>query len=374
MYDKSITELTDKMTRASIDMLQKIRHKPVSQRGRDFLKRLLGRGRASDRDMLFWPAGFLLLGLVESGDPEAKAAAARYFEHWVGRKEPVRYADDALAGYAALRLYEETEDAAARETAEAVSRFLCDAPRDAAGSIIYHPSPANRCIYADGTGMTALFLAAYGQHDGRTPGRELLAGADQPVGDTGRSVSAFAKLQLDNYRKYGMDDRTGLPYHGYLLKEAPDGDLTSEKKGLIGWGRAVGFLLMGEAGICAAGVEDDRKRLLSAVSEDLRPDGLFPWQLTNPEGHVDTSASAMIGWALSRMETEPGSSREGSETASSVKEMIRQLTGGLSKHVTPEGLLTDSLAECVDFAQHPQRYGTYPWGQGAALAFLSRAL
>ena len=399
------TEIMPQMARVAIDMLAAIDHKPFKQRAKEFAKTLLGRGRASDRDPLFWPAGFLLLGLTESDIPEARETAVQYYRRWCDKKIPVRYADDALAGYAALRLYEETGDASARETAVTVYQFLKDAPRDAAGSIIYHPSAANRCVFADGAGMTALFLAAYGRHDGRTAAYERLPGADQPVGDTGLTVSGFAALQLDNYRKYGMDERTGLPYHGYLLREANGGAsenaageattdvFLSEKKGIIGWGRAVGFLLMGASAVAAmqrdddaaepekhsdhiAGAADIARTLSAAAHAAIRPDGLFSWQLTAPEGHVDTSATAMIGWALAQMETEIAD-----RTASTVTQKatltersgIDRMAEALRDYVTSEGRMTESLAECVDFGEHPQRYGVYPWGQGAAMAFLSAA-
>ena len=387
--DGKLTEIIPQMAQVSIDMLAAIDHKPFKQRVKGMVKTLLGRGRASDRDPLFWPAGFLLLGLTESEMPEARTAASQYYRQWCTRRIPVRYADDALAGYAALKLYEETGDESARETAAAVYRFLKDAPRDAAGSIIYHPSETNRCIYADGAGMTALFLAAYGRHDGRTATYAPLPGADQPVGDTGMTVSAFAALQLDNYRKYGMDERSGLPYHGYLLREAageaPADGFRSEKKGIIGWGRAVGFLLMGGREVaagrkeeacesleqdgyaeCAAGARDLARRLSSAALSVMKPEGLFSWQLSAPEGHVDTSATAMIGWALSGC-------REllsGSAAAGEVQKSISGIAEGLSAYVN-DGKMTESLAECVDFGEHPQRYGAYPWGQGAALAFLT---
>ena len=35
-----------------------------------------------------------------------------------------------------------------------------------------------------------------------------------------------------------------------------------------------------------------------------------------------------------------------------------------------DGKVENTLAECIDFAQHPQVYGWYPWGQGAVLALL----
>ena len=37
-----------------------------------------------------------------------------------------------------------------------------------------------------------------------------------------------------------------------------------------------------------------------------------------------------------------------------------------------DGVVTGSLAECVDFGNHPQNYGHNAWGQGAVLAAFAR--
>ena len=41
---------------------------------------------------------------------------------------------------------------------------------------------------------------------------------------------------------------------------------------------------------------------------------------------------------------------------------------------THDGVVTGALGECIDYGQYPQQYGVYPWGQGAALAYLAASL
>ncbi len=355
-------EILPQMTQVAIDMLEAIDHKPFKQRAKEIAKTLLGRDRASDRDPLFWPAGFLLLGLTaiaefsrtgiaaEIGD-RCLQAAKMYLDRWSSRGQQVSYTDDALAGCAMIACYRLAGEEAYLTMADAVYAYLMKAPTDAEGSVIYHPSGGNRCIYADGTGMVVLFLSEYAL-----------------VRDRAReSAFRLAKLQLANYRKYGMDEATGLPYHGYEL--CADG--SAERKGLVGWGRATGFLLMGLAGYGKATTDPEiasfTKDLFSTVLKYRRRDGCFPWHLQSTNAHVDTSATAMIGWALA-------GSREWLSELSSVDEGktgIRDIAAGLTAYVK-DGTMTESLAECVDFGEHPQRYGVYPWGQGAALAFLSQ--
>jgi hypothetical protein len=40
------------------------------------------------------------------------------------------------------------------------------------------------------------------------------------------------------------------------------------------------------------------------------------------------------------------------------------------KNTDADGRVGQTLAECLDFGNHPQVYGNYPWGQGAALIYL----
>ena len=102
-------------------------------------------------------------------------------------------------------------------------------------------------------------------------------------------------------------------------------------------------------------------QLIRNVLSIRRQDGLFSLLLTAPEGHIDTSASAMIGWAMHNR----------GDASADEADSIQRIAEGLRQHITEDGRVTDCLAECVDFAEHPQRYGTYPWGQGAVTAFLS---
>ncbi len=340
------------MAATSIKMLKTIPDRSVKARAKRVAKRFLKRSSASEKDPIFWPAGFLMLGLTGYAesfrDDEAASACLNAvrdrLEAWERDGGKVMYADDALAGCAMLACFGLTEDGRYMDMADRICGYLVDkAPKDAEGSLIYHPSPVNSCIYADGTGMSAMFLSGYAKAGGKDGKRALdLAG---------RELAAFMK--------HGTDEQTGLPYHGYLLTD----EGAQEKKGLVGWGRAVGFLLMGMSSYC--GMKDDRemKDRFDAITATAlgrqRGDGCFSWLLTAADGHVDTAATAMIGWALRN--TEDG--RYDREIAS--------IAAGLKKYLK-DGAMTEALAECVDFGEHPQRYGCYPWGQGAALAFFSR--
>ena len=80
-FEKFPPSLLSKMTTIALCNLQEIEHPSPLKRGKDTVKRLLKRpGDASIQDPLFWPAGLLLLGLVETGNPVAQNSARTYLQ------------------------------------------------------------------------------------------------------------------------------------------------------------------------------------------------------------------------------------------------------------------------------------------------------
>lgn len=352
------------------------------------VKQLLGRG-VSKRDPYFWPAGMLALGLEEyietaqkslsdeektnghssvadnkisadskrSADSQinacsdqnrtiraicmAQEALSGRLEQWVTEGMKMTYLDDALMGYVLLRYCERTGKWG--EEPAKLAGALYEMEKDEQESLIYRPGRGNAYILADGVGQSSMFLAKYAQLSGDTKARELAA------------------KQLLSFARCGMAKGMDLPYHGYEIRQD-----TAAKLGIIGWGRAVGWLLLGVRVFLDTAPSDDPsyaeieslyERIAGKVAGYQREDGGFSWQLEAVEGAADTSAAAMIGYALGgRLWQE---------------DITGRIADFLLSHVTEKGEVTGALAECIDFAEHPQRYGNYPWGQGAALAFLA---
>ena len=157
-----------------------------------------------------------------------------------------------------------------------------------------------------------------------------------------------------------MDVVTGLPYHGYDLE-------TKIKKGIVGWGRAVGWLLLGVVDSMEYFPEGEEKqflvkelkKLISSCRKYLREDGSFAWQLTAVEGPKDTSSIAMVGYGIKKavslgLVTNP----EQEQIKKALLDSYRQ------------GKIYDCSAECEGFSQYPQFYGAYPWSLGPALRLL----
>ena len=302
--------------------------------------RLLFGRKIPKKDFFNWPVGLLLLGLWEAGETES---VRRYFDEYLKKQEIFLRVDDALSGYVLVQLYRETGEETYAEAAHRLYAFLQEAPANAEGSLIYNPQAKNNAIFADGAGMAAMFFACYGM-------------AFQK-----KEALRRARGELLAFRAHGMEEDPFLPCHGFILDE-------NAKKGVIGWGRAVGWILMGLSVYLqeTAAVPDEEVRAFyralckSALTYE-KDNGLYPWQLKQDEEKTDTSASAMIGFSYlyGGMVTDPR-----------FQEAADRCFTTLYDEAT-DGVVNGALAECLDFNNHPQNYGHYPWGQGAALAFLS---
>ena len=183
-----------------------------------------------------------------------------------------------VSGMALIDLHQITGDEKYKKAAENMLDFLEHHERDEAGSFFYRPRQKNGYIFADMVGMVCPFLSKYSSTYGN------------------KNAMNMAVTQIQNFIGYGMDGKTGLPYHGYQYE-------SGVKYGIIGWGRAVGWLMLGMSGTLAylderdAGYEvikQTYRRLVDKVEAYQLEGGLYSWQLGAKDGPVDTSATGMI--------------------------------------------------------------------------------
>lgn len=359
MTDKEI-----RIIKEAVEQLGTIMDVSPKQMAKDLVKSALGRS-VRTKDPMFWPAGMLMLGLAEarkmaSADERAADIAASidsafsaHIRLWTERyNRSISYIDDALAGVAFIRVYEQLGDGKLRgelkAAAESIYKYLLGAARDSEETIVYNSDRSTCNVFADGVGQTSMFLAAYAKTFGVPEARDL------------------AKLQLRNFLKHGMDDRSGLPYHGYALID--DGAIC-EKRGVLSWGRAAGWLIMGLSEYVRESKtrnEDNASTLVKwyrelskALLTYQKPEGGYGWQVQAVDGHLDTSATGMIVYGLLNADGAGAGDVEASLLA-----LLQNSEGGK---------VGSALSSCDDFGVHYQSYGAYPWGQGAALAALSLA-
>ena len=401
MSDENKMQLLEKISAEAARELVGIAHPAVKVKIKRLVKRALGK-KNSPEDLLFWPAGLLLLGLAEAGH---FAEAEHYLNRWFERGMPVSNPDDALSGAVMLRLLEATGRKRYQDGADRIFDYLENCRKDAEGSIVYGQRSSNDWIYADGVGQTCLFYAEYARimsaleekrRDCRNTGNAEIAdrrrNEEEAEKENRRHKVETAKRealrQAENFLSHGMDFRSGLPYHGYDTK-------SGMKYGIIGWGRAAGWLLLGLSELDFEERESNEKaeKMMLAVLDRIRENGLFSWQLDCLEGPLDTSASGMIFYSLLRLERrtkdtgtnqgflqpkqcggkkEPGDdSKMDPMLCARIKAVCQKAGEALFAMAGQDGKIGQASAECVDFAEYRQQYGNYPWGQGAVLAFLA---
>ena len=336
-------------------------------RTKKIIKRDVLRRDVQADDLIRWPKGMLLLGLLRAGQTDTVCC---YLDKWIESGAIVSSLEDVLACQVMLELsvsdtcrkggsrYQNSDKDNAGSACESVkdpkymtycdktAGFIDSYERDSEGSLPYSAKAQNEHIYADSIGMICPFLVMYGQY----------------TGDSG--YIDLAALQMSNFMNNAFDDASGLPYHGYRCKD-------HEKYGMIGWGRAVGWLMMGMAGCLASGVRSGRMseinrsygRLSESVLRCQRADGLWGWNLQDHESQTDTSASAMILYSLSIYKPEDQDERS--------SECIGKGAASLVGFISKDGKVMQGQAECGGFGIYPERFGSYPWSVGMTLAFMS---
>lgn len=179
----------------------------------------------------------------------------------------------------------------------------------------------------------------------------------------------MATDQIIAFLEHGMDMKTGLPYHGYRVSDGT-------KQGIIGWGRACGWLLIGMIEYLIeirdtqyhelfpgeyVRIREAFADLMQKVEIYRRTDGMFHWQLQANEGPIDTSATAFIIYAMLRASENDLINRQ--HAILSAEDTLNSLA-----QLQCQGGIGSCSGECEGFGQYPQNYATYPWSLGPAIA------
>lgn len=322
-----------------------------------------------------WPQALLAMGLLQAyeqtKDKTALSSVFSYLRRWKNSGYPISHVDHVMNGSVALWT-EEILTKEKREDAESLEAlWICREGADicagwtktakkTADSILAYRSQHPDWLFADTLGMLCPFACRYGI---QKQDKELLN---------------LGIRQLELFFQKGMDEKTGLPYHGYDEK-------TGMKYGIIGWGRACGWMLLGLSQSILWILEQSavqpsfqsvaregcnrllllQQQLLDSVFAWQRADGGFSWQLQAQEGHRDTSAEGMIGYGA-WLAAETAAVQHSEQRIPALRRLAATMQTSIQK-----GYVTDCSGECKGFAEYPQVYGTYPWGSGSTLAFLA---
>jgi len=338
---------TNTRTYLSIDEAVSMKHQI-----RAFLNNTLHIPKQEKQDRLFRLNGILAQSIEWSyfidKDIQDLNHLEKYFDQWIKKGATINNLENSIYGYTLIYLNELIPNDKYIKAIEKIKDYLFSYPKDKHGSLPNIKGLDD--IYVESIGMICPFLCRYGK-----------AYHNQMAID-------LAINQMINYLKYGFDSKTSLPYHGYNIK----GNI---KHGIIGWGRAVGWLLIGMVdSLEYIAPSNHYYKILryqfevmvkTAVNYQMKS-GYYKWQLTAFEGHIDTSATSMISYAIKR----------GVMIGILNRSFLHYSNLGLLaiSHSIENGVVMDSSAECTGFGIYPQDYGSNQWAQGPTTALVALSL
>ncbi|MCK9991081.1 MAG: glycoside hydrolase family 88 protein [Rugosibacter sp.] len=306
--------------------------------------RLLGRPSGA----LAWPLGLTFLCLNASRDTAQKECA------WI--KECFRGLMDAQGqstlagvaidrgglGYAALRLFELTQNPRYLTYAKAQGEAFAGLPGAENGLIPY--TMGKHWVLVDTVAFLCPFLARLSR---------LTADAH---------YATIALRQLDALWQHGRAD-DGWIFHAFDAT-------TLETLGIAGWGRGVGWLLIGMVDTLCELPEGEDKALWLARAQYLleklatcqREDGHWPWRLDNPTTPPDSSVTALIAYALARWR------QANFAEAVFQPRMLARARSAIESVTDDQGRVGQCSGEAAGIGKYSATFGNYLWAQAPAVA------
>jgi len=306
-----------------------------------------------------WPHACLALGLLtchralyESDDLNAVLLFADSIVDAHGEfVHPVEDVSGCMIGPALLDLFERTAAVRYRRAAEAATRFLLDRHVKTPHGTLPYDSRLPSLVLVDTLPMVCPLLARYGVR------------FEVP------EATQLAVVQLREFLAHGRSAASGLPFHAFQV----DGPA---ELGMVGWTRGTGWLAMALVDTLAALPNDHEARselAAAAVSlaEAVRPfqteNGLWRWAVPALGGLLDTSGSAMIGYATAR-------AVELGVLDISWWDVVERAAAGIAGLTRADGTVDKAQGECIDVGLYPATSGPAPWAQGPAVALAALVL
>ncbi len=254
-----------------------------------------------------------------------------------------------MNGYSMIYVFQRTKELKYKDALSKLANYLFEHPRDKYGSLPYRTKGASN-IYVDSMGMICPFLSRYGK-----------------LTNNQKAVDLAVAL-LVNYLKYGIDEKKLLPYHAYNAD-------SKCKLGIIGWGRGVGWLMIGLVdSLEYIDSSHNQYSILNRAFRDIvdsvikyqHENGYFSWQLEALEGPVDTSSTSMVAYAI----------RKGINIGLLDESLSYNTNLALCalQESTRNAIVGDCSAECQGLGLYPQKYDSFPWAVGPTTALLSLSI
>jgi len=232
-----------------------------------------------------WEAGVLAYGWIQAWQATQDDQYHRWAQEWIEACIPIKteitHVNDGLLGYAALVAYESSERSEHLAFAQRVADyFMSAAPRTADGTLTHDTGR----VWVDTLLGTVPFLIKMSQ----VSGDDIYA--DEAIS---QAIKHAAHLQ---------NPTSGLYYHAW-------DESGSDPAGQVYWGRGNGWALLADVAVLSAITPTHPLRatvldIMQKQAAGLRPlqdaSGLWHTVLTRSDSYLETSASALIGYAFKR--------------------------------------------------------------------------
>lgn len=332
--------------KTGLKWLPKVPAVPVSQNKHLLLWDMLT-GKFIRKSVQAWQTGGLVIGVSEYSYAASKSTVQKTISHFINSngnwKEIPKNVDYGILAYGFLKNHPRPESLkpAMDELIQVIEKHLGED-----GLIAY--SGRSDIRYVDTLGLVCPFLALYAKV------------YQQP------KYAELAIKQLEAFTEKGLYPGTYLAAHSYQLK-------TGLPVGIVGWGRGVGWMLLGWMDVFLELPESDAKEklketILAAADEYLKyqyDDGGFGIILQDCSKY-DSSATAIMAYYFGQC----FNITQNLSYANGMKAALQKL-----KTVTRrDGSLDYCQGDTVDVGIFSQHYAIMPFAQGMVLRALKLQL
>lgn len=288
---------------------------------------------------MFWPNALLFYPLLILNNNISKKYIRKQLKIVNRNKNVISNFDDGLLVYLFMKYLPEDDSQVL-----ILENNLFNFTKDYYNKIIPYRKFNQNLSLIDNLGMICPFLCFYGKKNNKY------------------DIVEWSIMQFDDFFNNCYDKKTGLLYHGYNIK-------TKEKLGILGWGRAMAWILLGLSESIIT-LKNEKKYLdlllpkynllINNIRNYIKPDGGLGWILSNENEHLDTSATSIILLTLLMLKKEAIIKEE-------YNDLIQSLYKCLNDNIV-KGKVINCSAECKGLGVYPQKYGSYSWSVGPTLA------
>jgi unsaturated rhamnogalacturonyl hydrolase len=250
-----------------------------------------------------------------------------------------------MHGNSLIELYNHYPSTWIKADADNLAFFLLERHTKTPSGVLPYRQSNKNSVLVDTLGMICPFLTKYGVRFNYQPAVDL------------------ASKQLREFIDKGISSDFNLPYHGYNY-------LPEKNLGGDGWGRGLGWFLLGIIGVLELLPKSDvnyqfflgfYRSLIEQVFNKQGKCGAFSVQLLDERSTPDSGATGMIAYACAKGVELNLIDKTYFEHCIKAFEYILSVTD-------KDGRVQECSGEALGANNYSNEKGWYPWGQGPAVS------